>query len=63
MILQNLAKLHNMLEVSLFVRSESLYTCLGWQKSDLWRVDYDSRESVGIQVDSDIHPQEHFTIT
>ena len=23
------------------------------------RVDYDSRERVGIQVDSDIHPQEH----
>jgi len=36
MILQNLAKLHNMLDVSLFVRSESLYTCLGWQKK--WSV-------------------------
>ena len=53
--MQNLAKL--------FVRSESLYAFLGWQKSDLARVDYDSRESVGIQVYSDIHPQEHYTIT
>ena len=61
--MQNLAKVHNMLEVSLFVRSESLYAFLGWQKSDLARVDYDSRESVGIQVYSDIHPQEHYTIT
>ena len=30
------------------------------KKSDLARVDFDSRESVDIQVDSDIHTQEHY---
>ena len=49
-----------MFHCSLYLRA---FACLGWQNSDLGRVDYDSRESVGIQVYNDIHPQEHYTIT